>query len=110
LEDLDRISALADFCLLPSIWDETLGFTAMEMLARGVPLIASNCAGASQFVQCGANGYVFNPEDQDSLVNLLKKICSPNSKDGGLAPEGKIPAGLKCYGEHIVDMEALLRN
>jgi glycosyltransferase involved in cell wall biosynthesis len=110
LEDLDSISDSADICLLPSICDETLGFTAMEMLARGVPLIASNCAGASQFVQVGVNGYVFDPDEQDSLVNLLKKICSPNSKDGGLAPEGKIPAGLKCYGEHIVDMEDLLRN
>jgi glycosyltransferase involved in cell wall biosynthesis len=109
LSDLDAIAGRADYCLLPSVWDETLGFTGMEMLARGVPLIASTWAGASQFVQHGVNGYTFDPDEPDSLLSLLQEICFADGDDVRSPVDWPLPKGLKPYDEHVAEMEGLLQ-
>ena len=104
--DLDRIAAQADFCIVPSVWDETLGFAGLEMLARGVPLVASARAGVGDFIQDGRNGLLFDPASADSLCAAIKKAMNPSCPvRRGCAPAGEFP--LRSFSGHVQDMENL---
>ncbi len=77
--ELDRIAAEADFCLIPSLWDETLGFVGLEMISRGVPLIVSDRAGVREFVQDRENGLIFNSTNSDSLLHTVRELFQNKS-------------------------------
>jgi glycosyltransferase involved in cell wall biosynthesis len=110
-EDLEHIAAGADFCLMPSLWHETLGFVGMEMMARGVPLIVSSRAGASDFVESETTGFVFDPEPDEPLYELLKRLIL----DSGLRVQvqanlARCEAALKTFDQHVIEMENLFRE
>lgn len=62
--------AAADVLVLPSRWDGW-GMVVNEALSVGVPVIASDCCGASELICSGVNGYVFRSEDVSDLRNRL---------------------------------------
>lgn len=72
--DLDKIAGKSDFCIIPSLWYETLAFTGVEMMARGVPLICSKRAGVSEHVREGIDGLLFEPTDPNALTTLLEHV------------------------------------
>jgi glycosyltransferase involved in cell wall biosynthesis len=106
--ELDQIAARADFCIIPSVWDETLGFVGLEMLARGVPLIVSARAGVSDFIRDGQNGFIFEPESPDLLRAAIEKaLAQPVATQLNRTSLGG-PA-LIPFQEHINEMDALLQ-
>ena len=56
----------ASFFLVPSDWD-VFNYTAAEAMASGCPVICSEGAGASELIQHGQNGFLFNAIDSASL-------------------------------------------
>ncbi len=106
--DLDRIAAEADFCLIPSLWDETLGFVGLEMISRGVPLIVSDRAGVREFVQDRENGLIFNPTNSDSLLITVREVFQNKSLCDKLWHNIALnnPA-LKTFDEHVDEIEQL---
>ncbi|MEI6701947.1 MAG: glycosyltransferase [Deltaproteobacteria bacterium] len=107
-EDLDKIARNSDFCLVPSTWDETLGFTGMEMMARGVPLIVSAWAGVSEFVQNNVNGFVFDPDNMSEFYSLVKDVATNQTVTDSMKSQLVLtPAGFKTFSEHVGDMSNL---
>lgn len=45
VEDVDRVLARTGVMLVPSLWDETFGYTVVEAMLRGVPVLASAVGG-----------------------------------------------------------------
>lgn len=107
--DLDRIAAHLDFCIVPSLWDETLAFTGMEMLARGVPLIASCRAGVSSFIKHGVDGFVFDPGDPAGFEQLIVGLVDNRQK---VAEVQAACAARRTttFGEHVTEMENLFQE
>ena len=65
--------AAALFNLVPSTWD-VFNFTAVEAMASGRPAIVSSGAGASELIQDGVNGYLFQAGDPDALASALDRV------------------------------------
>jgi glycosyltransferase involved in cell wall biosynthesis len=65
--------AAALFNLVPSIWD-VFNFTAIEAMGSGRPTIVSTGAGASELIEDGVNGYLFQAGDADALAAALERI------------------------------------
>ena len=107
--DLDRIAAGADFLIIPSVCDETLGFVGLEMLSRGVPVLASSRAGMNEFIIPGENGYVFDPDKPQPLSSLTTELLqSPSARC--LRTAGiPLPPSIKAFPDHLFDVEALFR-
>lgn len=58
----------ADVVVLPSLW-ESFGLSALEAMARGVPVLASNVEGLSQVV--GHPDLLFETDNADELAKKL---------------------------------------
>lgn len=83
--DLADIFSKTDMLIAPSIWYETFGFTVLEALSYGVPVIVSDNVGAKDIV--GKSGYVVKSNDKTELINVLRKLSKEKIKK--LKEEGK---------------------
>lgn len=66
-DDLPRVFGVADVGVMPSLCEEGFGLAAIEMMACGLPIIASRAGGLPEVVEDGGTGV---------LVDL------PNAVDG----------------------------
>lgn len=55
---------------------ESLGLVGIEAMAAKVPVVASNMAGPSGYVNDGVDGYLFEPGSLESLVEKIERYMS----------------------------------
>lgn len=60
-----------DILVTPSVWNETFGYTVIEALSYGVPVIVSSHVGAKDIVPAGA-GIIFDNEIE--LKTAIKSL------------------------------------
>ena len=73
--ELEAAFASANVFVLPSV-HEPFGIVALEAMARGIPLIASNVGGLPDFVKDGENGLLFDPSDPANLVRAFDRLVA----------------------------------
>ena len=73
--ELEAAFAAADVFVLPSV-HEPFGIVALEAMARGIPLIASNVGGLPDFVQDGKNGTLFDPSASGGLAEAFDRLVA----------------------------------
>lgn len=72
-EQTARLQAQAAFMVVPSLWD-TFNFTCVEAMGAGTPVVCSTGAGASELIEDGANGFVFENGSAESLAAALERM------------------------------------
>ena len=75
--ELASAYASADLFVMPSR-TETLGLVLLEAMAAGCPVVACRAGGVPDAVEHGVTGFLFDPEDHDSLVATVRQAW--NSK------------------------------
>jgi glycosyltransferase involved in cell wall biosynthesis len=60
--------------IVPSLWYEPFGLAALEPLAIGTPVIASDIGGLSEFVAKSGGGKLFTPGDADALASSIREL------------------------------------
>jgi D-inositol-3-phosphate glycosyltransferase len=68
----------AEAVVMPSHY-ESFGMVALEAMACGTPVIASQVGGLAFLVQDGVTGYSIPDQDPDALAESLKKILGDSS-------------------------------
>lgn len=69
----------SDILIFPSLADG-FGFSVIEALASGVPVICSRNAGASDLIIDGYNGFLINPQSEFEILEKLQLlICDKKS-------------------------------
>ena len=91
--ELERIFDETDVLVAPSILYETFGFTVLEALSYGVPVIISGNVGAKDILVQGA-GIVIENIDAQKLFTALQKLT---------------PDKLGAMNEIIVDKQAIMQ-
>lgn len=79
-EDVADLLSCADCFLFPSI-REGLGMAALEALASGIPVIASDNRGTREYMKNGENGFVCNPFSPQEFVEAIKRIQQMTSEE-----------------------------
>ena len=74
-QDMEEIYAIADLFLLPSEY-ESFGLSALEAMAAGTPIIATNAGGLPEIITHGKNGFLSDIGDVKSMGENAKKILS----------------------------------
>jgi D-inositol-3-phosphate glycosyltransferase len=72
-ERLADYYAAADAVAVPSHY-ESFGMAALEALASGAPVVASNVGGLSTIVEDGTSGYLVPHDDPDALAERLAAL------------------------------------
>ena len=75
--DLNAVMENVDVVIVPSIWHETFGFTVLEALSFGVPVIVSENVGAKDLIVQGRNGLIVGQEVKEILKSLSDFIENP---------------------------------
>lgn len=73
-EDLERVYSKMDVLVVPSRWYENAPGVIFEAFAAGVPVVAANLGGMSEFVRHGENGMLFRPEEAEDLARQLRRL------------------------------------
>ncbi|MDX6631853.1 MAG: hypothetical protein QOH00_4099 [Gaiellales bacterium] len=71
--ELDALLDEGDMGILPSTWEEVHGFVGIEMLAKGLPLIASALGGIPEYVRDGETGWLNRSATGAELAELMSK-------------------------------------
>ena len=72
-KDLEQIFADTDVLIAPSIWYETFGFTVLEALSFGVPVMISGNVGAKDIIADGA-GMVIDDIDEQKISDAVSRL------------------------------------
>lgn len=76
--ELKTVMDSTDLLIMPSIWYETFGFTVLEALSYGVPVLISNNVGAKDLIENYKSGIIVE-ESKEKLKYELKKVILNNN-------------------------------
>lgn len=71
--DVEEFLACTDCFIFPSV-REGLGMAALEALAMGVPVVASDNRGTREYMEDGVNGFVYTLGDTEGLMQGVERI------------------------------------
>jgi spore coat protein SA len=84
----DGAFAAAQVVCQLSTWQEAFGFTLIEAMSYGVPVIATRTGGIPEIVRHGANGFLVpinDPNSTSESILMLLRDCSLREKMGRAA-------------------------
>jgi glycosyltransferase involved in cell wall biosynthesis len=74
-EELARQYREASVCVVPSYY-ETFGLAALEAMAYGKPVIATQAGGLAEVVEDGKTGLLVPPDDADALARAMIELLN----------------------------------
>ena len=95
--------ASSDIVVVPSVWGEPFGLTALEAMSCGVPVVASRAGGLAETVADGENGLLFEPGNHDELAARLDRLLDDPGLRQELGSEGRRRVVERYSWESIVD-------
>ena len=78
-QDMEEIMAVADLFLLPSEY-ESFGLAALEAMAAGAPVVASNAGGLPEIIEQGVCGFMADVGDVESMANYALDILLQDNR------------------------------
>jgi glycosyltransferase involved in cell wall biosynthesis len=88
-DGLERLYARASVFAFPSL-DEGFGMPALEAMAAGLPVLASNRSALPEV--CGDAALLVNPNDTEEIASALRRLTSDERLRASLAEKGKARA------------------
>lgn len=88
-EEFDRELAGARYAVVPSECYENLPYAAMELMARGIPVIAADIGGLPELVRDGETGLLFPPGDATALAERIERLQGDSALRKRLASRGR---------------------
>jgi D-inositol-3-phosphate glycosyltransferase len=98
-EDLPRYFAAADVVAVPSHY-ESFGLVALEALASGAAVVASNAGGLAFTIEDGRSGLLFPPDDHVALAQRIATLLD----DPSVAARQRVAARRRAEEFAWVDM------
>jgi N-acetyl-alpha-D-glucosaminyl L-malate synthase BshA len=109
-QDVVGLLSASDVFLLPSL-QESFGLSALEAMACGVPVVASNVGGLPEVVTDGVAGFLHPPGQVARMAESAIRILSDPALHAQMAAEGVRLAKERFSADRIVPQyEALYEN
>jgi glycosyltransferase involved in cell wall biosynthesis len=103
-ENVGRVLAELETLVVPSRWYENAPGVIFEAFAAGVPVVATDLGGISEFVRHEENGLLFELEKAGDLARQLRRLA----EDPGLLEQLRAGIGpVKTVRENVDELEEL---
>ena len=109
-DNVQDFMAAFDLCVVPSV-EEPLGLVALEALAAGTPVVASEVGGLPEIIEPGRHGLLVPPRDPQALAEAVIELAGDPARRQAFGEAGQQmvaqrfdPVKLAC------DVEAILRR
>jgi len=87
-DDVEELLAASDVFILSSE-SEGLSCSIIEAMSSGLACVVSNVGGNKELIQHGVNGYIFELDDDDSLINQVDLMYKNKSQRINMGKSGK---------------------
>ncbi|WP_293893634.1 glycosyltransferase [Flavobacterium sp.] len=103
--------AKSSLFVLPS-FSEGFGIAVVEAMQQGLPCLCTNVGGIPEFVVENETGWLFNPNDEDELVEKLNYIITlPTESINSIGEMGKNSISSKfTTSKYVENLENLYQN
>jgi L-malate glycosyltransferase len=106
-QDVVGLLSVSDLFLLPSL-QESFGLSALEAMACGVPVVASNVGGLPEVIANGVTGFLHPPDDLEGMAASAIGLLSDHAAHARMTAEGVKLAEERFSANRIVPLyEAL---
>jgi glycosyltransferase involved in cell wall biosynthesis len=103
-EKIDEILLDFDFLVIPSTWYENSPLVLLNALACHTPVIVSDVAGMTEFVEDGKNGFVFKRGSVKELKKVLETIVADPVRARNLSKTTEYLRTTKMMAEDVVEV------
>ncbi len=101
IADLGPLLGLGDLFLFPSE-TESFGLAALEALACGVPVVASNVGGLPEVVRHGETGLLVPPRDPAALARAAWSLLADEPRRAAMAQAARLDATTRFRPEPMI--------
>jgi L-malate glycosyltransferase len=108
-EDVPEIMRALDALLLPS-WEEPFGRAAIEAMAMGVPVIATNVGGPCELIDHGSEGFLVPPRSPQEWAQAISVVAGDRVRAGRMGEAGLRRARAFSGDDHALAMLDLYRR
>jgi glycosyltransferase involved in cell wall biosynthesis len=88
-KDIPGMYGRSNIVVVPSVWGEPLGLTALEAMSCEVPVIASRAGGLQETVREGENGLFFEPGNHEQLAQKIEVLLDDEELGRRMGREGR---------------------
>lgn len=109
---LDDLLHDVDVGIMPSVWEEAYGYAGLELLAKGVPVVANRIGGMVDYVRDGETGWLNAGCDAEGMAAIVSSLIenpsevAERSRSVLAARDGLI----KPFDRHVTEVEAIYRE
>jgi glycosyltransferase involved in cell wall biosynthesis len=110
--ELDRLLEDVDVGIMPSVWEEAYGFAGIELLAKGIPVVANRIGGMVEYVRDGESGWLNESCSAEGLTATLKALFDDPSQVAEMSRRvlARRAELVKPFDDHALEMEAIYRE
>ena len=87
-----ELLARSNTLVFPTTVDEGFGISQVEAMAAGLTVVSSGTGGTCEIIQDHINGFLFDPEKEDSLSTVLTEIAGNKKHAEKIALRGQTDA------------------
>lgn len=91
-DDIDTVWSSIDIALVPSTIPESFGLVAVEAMAHGKPVIASDLGGLREVVEDNVTGVLVPVGDVELLADAMGSLATDNTRRRMLGEAGRLRA------------------
>lgn len=104
--EMDHIIEKAKVVLVPSEWYENGAFVALQALAKGKIVVASDIAGLSEIIQDGETGFLAEAGNPESFAKTISNVLSMSDEEyiqmsNRIVEYAKRRCDAKCYIKNL---------